>query len=84
VREEEMAVENEVTMDVRDLPPWERHPKIFGALEALAVGQTLVLVNDHEPKPLYYQLLHERPDKFQYTVEQKGPREWAACFRKVA
>ncbi|MCL4535918.1 MAG: DUF2249 domain-containing protein [Bacteroidetes bacterium] len=79
-----MAVENTVTLDVRDVLPWDRHPMIFDALDALPVGETLMLINDHEPKPLYYELMHERPDQFEYRVEQKGPREWVAYFHKVA
>ena len=83
-RRMEMAVENEGGLDVRDIPPWDRHPLILEKLEGLPVGQTLVLINDHEPKPLYYQLTVERPGQFEYSAEQRGPREWVARFRKVA
>lgn len=72
-----------VTLDVRETPPWERHPMIFDAFDALAVGQTLVLVNDHDPRPLHYQLMHEREGRFQWESAQKGPREWVATIQKV-
>ena len=73
-----------VTLDVRQMPPWERHPAIFQLLEELAVGETLKLVNDHEPKPLYYQLMAEWPGQVQWESQQLGPREWVALIKKVA
>ncbi len=80
----ETAMKNEVTLDVRGIMPWDRHPMIFAVLDALPVEGTLVLVNDHEPKPLYYELMHERPDnQYEYKAEQQGPREWVARFHKV-
>jgi uncharacterized protein (DUF2249 family) len=43
------------TVDVRTLIPRERHPLIFKTFSNLAPGDTFLLVNDHDPKPLYYQ-----------------------------
>lgn len=37
------------TLDVRGMPPWERHPKIFETFDGLKIGETLKLVNDHNP-----------------------------------
>ena len=42
-------------LDLRTIPPRERHPLIFGRFDGLAVGQALQLVNDHHPPPLHYQ-----------------------------
>ena len=39
-------------LDLRTIAPRERHPLIFGRFDALATGQTLQLVNDHNPQPL--------------------------------
>ena len=71
-------------LDVRDMPPWERHPAIFGTLKTLLVGEALLLINDHDPKPLYYQLMAERPDQFGWECHQEGPREWRATIERVA
>ncbi len=79
-----MATDKVVTLDVREMPPWERHPTIFQMFEELAVGETLKLVNDHEPKPLYYQLMAERPGQVEWESQQLGPREWVALIKKVA
>lgn len=75
--------ESIVTLDVRELAPRERHPLIFSRLDALHVGDTLRLVNDHDPKPLRYQLMAEYPDMFKWEPEKEGPEEWVIHIRKV-
>jgi uncharacterized protein (DUF2249 family) len=71
-------------LDVRDLPPAERHDRIFEAFEALDSGEALTLVNDHDPKPLYHQFAAEVPafDADDYEVDRRGPEEFVATFRK--
>ena len=39
---------------MRTIVPRERHPLIFGTFRKLAPGDALLLVNDHDPKSLYY------------------------------
>lgn len=72
-----------VTLDVRDMAPRDRHPTIFARLDALKPGDILRLVNDHDPAPLRYQLLAERPDMFNWEPEKQGPDEWIIRIRKV-
>jgi uncharacterized protein (DUF2249 family) len=79
-----MNTNNEVVLDVRQLPPWERHPKIFQAIDGLGLGETLKLVNDHDPRPLHYQILAERPGQFDYCSSEIGPREWVALIKRTA
>lgn len=43
------------TVDVRTLAPMYRHQSIFETFESLLPGENFLLVNDHDPKPLYYQ-----------------------------
>lgn len=74
----------DVTLDVRQMPPWERHPAILAAFDQLAPGQSLVLINDHEPKPLYYQFAAEMPDRFSWQAEERGEREWVTRITKTA
>lgn len=73
-----------VTLDVRDMVPRDRHPSIFSQLDALNVGDTLRLINDHDPKPLRYQLMAERPDMFAWDPEEQGPERWIVRIRKTA
>lgn len=72
------------TLDVRPIPPRERHPLIFERLDALNVGAALLLLNDHDPKPLRYQLMAERPEQFTWEPQQEGPEEWAIRISRVA
>jgi uncharacterized protein (DUF2249 family) len=63
-------------LDVRVIPPRDKHPAIFRAFDSLASGQSLRLVNDHDPRPLRYQLAAERPDAFDWEYEAEGPEIW--------
>ena len=63
-------------VDVRSLPPVLRHQKIFQLVDELEPGASFVLVNDHDPKPLYYQLEAEHPRQFSWTYLERGPEAW--------
>jgi uncharacterized protein (DUF2249 family) len=63
-------------IDVRTLVPMQRHQKIFELVDKLAPGNGFVLVNDHDPKPLYYQLEAEHPQQFSWTYLESGPEVW--------
>ena len=63
-------------VDVRSLVPARRHEKIFQLVDELQPGASFVLVNDHDPKPLYYQLEAEYPRQFSWTYREQGPTVW--------
>lgn len=71
-------------LDLREIPPPQRHPKIFEAFEEVEQGNALTIVNDHDPKPLYYQMDAEVEnfDSAGYSVEQVGPNEFVATLPK--
>jgi uncharacterized protein (DUF2249 family) len=71
------------TLDVRTLVPRERHPLIFQTFDELPEGEAFILVNDHEPKPLYYQFLHERQGQFTWETLESGPDMWQVRITKV-
>lgn len=68
--------EQTTELDVRVIPPRDKHPAIFRALDELASGEALLLVNDHDPRPLRYQLDAEQPNTFSWEYEAEGPEEW--------
>lgn len=72
-----------VTLDVRSMPPRERHPAIFSVFDGLRPGQILRLVNDHDPRPLYYQFQAERPGQVEWLPQQEDPTEWVIHLRKL-
>ncbi|MDI3297877.1 MAG: DUF2249 domain-containing protein [Bacillota bacterium] len=71
-------------LDVRHLPPAERHRLIFATWEGLAPGDSFLLVNDHDPVPLYYQLSAERPGRFTWDVVEAGPTVWRVRLGRSA
>lgn len=73
-----------VTLDVRELVPRERHARIFATFAELAPGQALLLVNDHDPKPLYYQFTIEHPGEADWRYVEEGPEVWQVRIGKVA
>ncbi|MCB0132538.1 MAG: DUF2249 domain-containing protein [Caldilineaceae bacterium] len=76
--------ESLLVIDVRTIPPRDRHPLIFQAFDRLEPSAALILVNDHEPRPLYYQFLHERADQFTWAYLDEGPDIWRVQIGKVA
>jgi len=64
------------TLDARTLHPRNRHQTIFERLAALDPGETVRLVNDHDPVPLHYQLDAEHPDQFRWEYVEAGPERW--------
>lgn len=65
-----------IELDVRVIPPRDKHPTIFRTFDNLQSGQSMLLVNDHDPRPLRYQLMAERPDSFEWTYQESGPEVW--------
>ncbi|HJV72148.1 DUF2249 domain-containing protein [Ideonella sp.] len=70
------------TIDVREIPPRERHPLIFSTFRGLAAGEALELVNDHDPRPLYHQFQAEMPGQFSWGYLQAGPELWRVRIQK--
>lgn len=71
-------------LDVRQEIPARRHELIFATYGALAAGEDFVLVNDHDPKPLYYQLAAEHADEFSWDYLEQGPEVWKVRIGRVA
>jgi regulator of cell morphogenesis and NO signaling len=70
------------TLDVTRIEPRFKHPKIFETFDALGEGEAFVIYNDHDPKPLYYQLLAERGDIFSWEYLEQGPDAWRIRIAK--
>ena len=63
-------------LDVREEPPARRHTLIFETYQALEPGTAFELVNDHDPKPLYYQFDAEHKGDFTWDYLEQGPEVW--------
>jgi uncharacterized protein (DUF2249 family) len=63
-------------LDVRSLPHSGRHEIIFARLDQLVAGDTFVILNDHDPKPLRYQTEALWPGRFAWNCLEAGPLQW--------
>ena len=72
------------TLDVREEIPARRHELIFTTYEELGAGSGFVLVNDHDPRPLYYQFAAEYPDDFEWDYLEQGPQVWRVRIGRPA
>ncbi|WFP62312.1 DUF2249 domain-containing protein [Mesorhizobium sp. WSM4904] len=79
----ETEVVSQPQLDVRAIPPVERHPRIFGIVQALAEGQSFVIVNDHDPRPLRYQMEARYPGLFDWEYLQQGPDIWRVEIKRL-
>jgi len=71
-------------IDVRSVPPRDRHPLIFNTLRSLGVGESMELVNDHDPRPLYDQFQSEKPGMVAWDYLENGPETWRVRITKLA
>lgn len=78
---EDIAVVN--MFDVRPFPPAKRHDMVFDAFDELKPGEAFIFVNDHDPKPLYYQIEAESSVPFTWEYIEVMPREWKVKVTKT-
>jgi uncharacterized protein (DUF2249 family) len=71
-------------LDVRDVIPRERHALIFNTFADLKAGQAFVLINDHDPRPLYYQFQAEHTGQFTWDYLEQGPEVWRVRVGRTA
>ncbi|MDP3879176.1 MAG: DUF438 domain-containing protein [Dehalococcoidales bacterium] len=74
---------NLVELDLRTIMPFERHELIFEKWDALKSGETLKIINDHDPKPLHYQFEAEYKAQYEWEYEQQGPKDWIVKIKKL-
>ena len=67
---------SETTLDVRQIMPRMRHPLIFSTFEQLQPGESFLIVNDHDPRPLLYHFGINYPGKFDWDYVARGPKVW--------
>lgn len=70
-------------LDVRAIPCRSKHSLIFDTWNELSVGDAFVLVNDHDPIPLYYQFSAMFAGAFSWEYQTKGPDEFAVLISRL-
>ncbi len=70
--------------DVRVIPCRQKHAMIFARWADLPIGDHFVLINDHDPVPLYYQFAAMFPGAFTWDYVVPGPDEYRVRITRVA
>lgn len=63
-------------IDLRGTPKPERHPRVDAAFRALAVGDSFVLANDHDPLGLRHQFDRDHTGSFSWEYLRREPQDW--------
>ncbi|TZF84801.1 iron-sulfur cluster repair di-iron protein [Pedobacter sp. BS3] len=77
-----METLEDIVINVPEIEPREKHPTIFRGFDGLAEGSSLIILNDHDPRPVYYQLLGERGNVFTWEYLEQGPIWWKVRITK--
>lgn len=72
-----------VEFDVREIPPKDRHEVLTGTFDRLSPGQAFIFVNDHDPKPLYYELRSMHGDRIQWNYLTRESGAWTVKIGKT-
>lgn len=72
------------TLDLRQTALPQRSSLLFSHCAALLPGQTLQLINDHDPEPLNVQFQLRSPGLFNWTYLEQGPQQWRVEIGKSA
>lgn len=69
-------------VDAREYEPRDKHNVIFNTFENLAKGEVMELTNDHDPRPLHYQMEAEYTDRYEWEYLEEGPEVWRVAIYK--
>lgn len=76
-------IDPDKVMDVRPIPCSIKHGLIIKRWLDLRAGDHFVLLNDHDPVPLYYQFAAQWPGAFTWEHLVKGPEEFRVKITKL-
>jgi uncharacterized protein (DUF2249 family)/SAM-dependent methyltransferase len=74
----------EQELDVRLLRKPDKHPAIFAAYGHLPVGETFVLVNNHDPKHLREEFEADHGGSYGWEYLEEGPQVWRIRIARLA
>ena len=61
----------------------DRHPLVFDAFDRLAVGESFVIFNDHDPQPLRMQMEQMREGELEWNYIERGPDTFRVRLTRV-
>lgn len=78
------SVSDSEELDLREIPQPLRHPLVFQRFDALDMGRSFTITNDHDPLPLNRQMQSMRPGQVSWDYIQRGPDLFRIRIRRVA
>ena len=78
------GAEDAAQIDARAISPRERHPRIFARFARLAPGESFILANGHDPRPLKAQFEDVHADAFTWDYLESGPELWRVRIGRPA
>ena len=72
------------TLDIREIAPRDRHAVIFARFDEPPAGESTVLINVHDPKPLHGQFQIRSANAFSWDYLETGPNVWRVQIGKKA
>jgi uncharacterized protein (DUF2249 family)/quercetin dioxygenase-like cupin family protein len=83
-RSDDVSPASEREIDLCLLPRSERHPLVFEAFDHLAVGESIVIFNDHDPQPLRMQIEQMREGELGWEYVERGPDTFSVRLTRIA
>ena len=71
-------------LDVRPLRKPDKHPEIFRMFEALTVGESFVLINNHDPRHLREEFEADYSGGYGWEYLERGPAAWRIRISRLA
>lgn len=81
-RDKPLATEQEI--DLCLMQRSERHPLVFAAFDRLAVGESFIIFNDHDPQPLRMQIEQMREGEMNWEYIERGPDTFRIRLTRTA
>lgn len=78
------GAEDAAEIDAQAIPARERHPRIFARFDRLAPGESFVLLNSHDPRPLRSQFEDLHAGAFTWDHLESGPEVWRVRIGRPA
>jgi uncharacterized protein (DUF2249 family)/quercetin dioxygenase-like cupin family protein len=71
-------------LDVRALRGSDQHPPVFARFDALRTGESFVLVDSHDPRPLLEEFETGRAGSYGWDYLDQGPDSWRIRITRLA
>jgi uncharacterized protein (DUF2249 family)/quercetin dioxygenase-like cupin family protein len=71
------------TLDLRTVRKPDRHPMVFAAYRSLTAGESLTLINDHDPRHLRDEFDADHAGTFDWTYLSRERGDWQIRITKL-